>query len=355
MTERKLQPRRVSTSNTKQEVLDAYSDLLKQLEEQREAELKPEERIEEKTKSQVVEVADSLSSDGVVQAVGTLKSEMGRLLGQLSDRLEEEVGKYRQITRAVQVKEGELQEIYEIQKAASSLAALIAAQDQKHREFEAEMASRREELTREIQTLRAEWEKEKAGHDAAIQARDAEETRRREREKEEYQYAFQREQQLAKDQFQDEKLKLEREIQYKRDETERELAEREQAIARREGELTDLREQVAAFPKQLEAAVSRAVKEAVDRAQLEARGREELSKKEFQGERNVLNTRIEALEKTVQEQNEQIARLAQQAEKASNQVQDIAVKAIEGSAGLRALASLPPPAAEPARRPSPEP
>src|SRR5688572_5341670 len=119
MTEQRPQPRRVSSSNTKQEVIDAYNDLLKQLEEQREAELKPEERIEEKAKSQVVEVADSLSADGVVQAVGTLKSEVGRLLGQLSEHLDEEVGKYRQIKRAVEVKEAELSEIYEIQKAAS--------------------------------------------------------------------------------------------------------------------------------------------------------------------------------------------------------------------------------------------
>ena len=65
----------------------------------------------------------------------------------------------------------------------------------------------------------------------------------------------------------------------------------------------------------------------------------------------MLNTRIESLEQTVKEQNEQIARLSQQAEKAYSQVQDIAVKAIEGPSGHWALASLQAPAAEPFRRP----
>jgi chromosome segregation ATPase len=340
MTDKKPQPKKISLANTKQEMLSAYNELVKQLEERREAELKPQEKIEEKTRKQVVEVADSLSTEGVVGAVGTLKSEMGKLLVQLSDKLEGEVNKYKQIKAAVEAKENELGEIYEIQKSASSLAALIEAQEQKRQEFEAEMAARKEELTREIQTLRADWEKEKKLHEAEIKERDGAEAKRREREKEEYLYTFRREQQSTKDQFEDEKAKLEREVQYKREQMERELAERERTIAQKEEELSALREKVGAFPKEVESAVSKAVREAVERVQLEAKNREELLRKEFEGERNVLNARIEALEKTVKEQNGQIAKLSGQLEKSYGQVQDIAVKAIEGSSHSGSLASL---------------
>jgi hypothetical protein len=79
-----------------------------------------------------------------------------------------------------------------------------------------------------------------------------------------------------------------------------------------------------------------------------------LLKKEFGGERNVLTTRIESLEKTVREQTEQVARLSQQAEKAYGQVQDIAVKAIEGSSHSQSFASLQQLMAEQARKPSQE-
>lgn len=340
MTDKKFQPKKLSFSNTKQEMLNAYNGLLQQLQERRELELKPEEKVEEKVKKQVVEVADTLSTEGTAQAVSTLKSEIGKLLSQLSDRLEAEVNQYRQVKKAVEAEEGELQEIYEIQKSASSLAALIEAQYQRREEFEADMAATKEELDREIQTLRAGWEVEKKRHEVEIKERDAAEQKRREREKEEYLYSFQREQQLAKDQFQDEKTKLEREIQYKREQMERDLAERERAIGQREEELNELRKRADAFPKELESALNKAVKESVERVQLEAKTREELLKKEFDGERNVLNTRIASLERTVKEQQEQIAKLSQQSEKAYSQVQDIAVRAIEGSSHFQSLSSL---------------
>ena len=354
MTNRESKPKKITMRNTKKEILAAYNEVLQRLKEQRAVQLKPEEAIEERKIEEAVEVTDSLSTEGIVQEVSALKLEIGRLLGQLSDRLEEEVGKYRQVQQAVEAKEKELQEIYEIEKSALSLAALIEAQQQKRQQTEAELAARKEELTREIETLRAEWEKEKQFHEAEIKERDADEQKRREREKEEYRYAFQREQQLAREQFEDEKARLEREIESRREQMEKELADREKAIVEQETELDELRKQVSAFPRELESAVKQAVKEAVQRVGSEAKNREELLKKEFDGERNVLNTRIEALEKTVAEQNEQIAKLSQQVEKAYSQVQDIAIKAIEGTSRSQPLTSLQQLMAEQTRKQSPE-
>lgn len=354
MTNREAKPQTITMRNTKKEMLEAYNEVLQQLKEKRAVELKPEKAIEEKKIEEAVEVTDSLSTEGIVQEVSTLKLEIGRLLSQLSDRLEEEVGKYRQVRQAVEAKQKELQEIYEIEKSALSLAALVEAQHQKRQQTEAELAARKEELTREIETLRTEWGKEKQVHAAEIKERDAGERKRREREKEEYLYAFQREQQLAREQFEDEKARLEREIVSRREQMEKELADREKAVVEKETELNELRKQVSAFPKELQAAVSKAVKEAVQRVESEATNREELLKKEFDGERNVLNTRIESLEKTVAEQNELIAKLSQQVDKAYGQVQDIATKAIEGTSHSQSLTNLQRLMAEQARKQSQE-
>ena len=354
MTNRESKPKTITMKDTKREMLEAYDQVLQQLKEKRTVELKPEKAIEEKKITEAVEVTDSLSTEGIVQGVGTLKLETGRLLGQLSDRLEEEVGKYRQVRQAVEAKQKELREIYEIEKSALSLAALIEAQHQKRQQTEAELAARKEELTQEIETLRAEWGEEKKAHAAEIKEREGDERKRREREKEEYLYIFQREQQLAREQFEDEKARLEREIAYRREQMEKELADREKAVVEKETELNELREQASAFPKELESAVKQAVKEAVQRVELEAKNREELLTKEFHGERNVLNTRIESLEKTVTEQNEQIAKLSQQVEKSYSQVQDIATKAIEGTSRSQSLTNLQQLMAEQARKQSQE-
>jgi uncharacterized coiled-coil protein SlyX len=119
-------------------------------------------------------------------------------------------------------------------------------------------------------------------------------------------------------------------------------------------ELNESRKQTSAFPKELQSAVNQAVKEAVQRVESEAKNREKLLRKEFDGERNVLNTRIESLEKTVAEQNEQIAKLSQQVEKAYSQVQDIAIKAIEGTSRSQPLPSLQQLLSEQARKQSQE-
>jgi len=340
MVEKKLQPKKLSLSNTKQEMMEAYQTVLKQLEAQREAELKPEKRLEEKRAKEVIQVADSLSSEGVSKEIGGLKIEMGKVLAQISDRLEDEIGKFKAVQSAIAIKEKELQELYEIEKTAMTLAALIESQNQKRQAFEAEMAEKKEALTQEIEALRAQRDQEKKEYEEEIKERDTAEKKRRDREKEEYDYAFKREQRLAKDKFEDEKAKLEKEIQIKKEQMESELKVREKTIAEREEELNELRKKVSTFSKEMETAVGRAVKETSERVNLEAKNREEIQKKEFLGEKNVLTTRIESLEKTAKEQSDQITRLTQQLEKAYQQVQDIAVKTIEGSSSMKSLANL---------------
>jgi hypothetical protein len=121
---------------------------------------------------------------------------------------------------------------------------------------------------------------------------------------------------------------------------ESELKLREKVIVEKEEDLNELRKKVSAFPKEVETAINKAIKETTEKLSLEAKNREELQKKEFIGERNVFTTRIESLEKTVKEQSEQIVKLTQQLEKAYQQVQDIAVKTIEGSSTIKSFANL---------------
>ena len=77
---------------------------------------------------------------------------------------------------------------------------------------------------------------------------------------------------------------------------------------------------------------------------------EELLKKEYQGDQKVLTSRIESLQAALKEQPQQVARLNTQLEKSYSQVQDIAVKAIEGSAGIKAPAYAASGASEMVRR-----
>lgn len=340
MIERSAPAKKISDKSTKQEMLEAYQSLAKQIEEKRGAELAPERRLEERRTEEALKVAATVAPDGIDREIGQLKAEIGKFLADIADRLGAESNKFRSIQKAVQSKENELKELYGIEKAAVSLAALLEAQNQKRSEFESQMARQREELQGEITFLRAEWDKEKKAREAELKERDAVEKKAREREREEFTYIFKRDQQAIKDKLADEKVTLEKEIKLRRETADKELAEREKAIGERERELAELRTKVAAFPKELETAVAQAVKEAIEKLKLEAKNREELLRKEFEGERNVLTAKNDSLEKAGKDLVLANAKLAQQLEAAYQKVQVIAEKTVEGTSQAKSLADL---------------
>ena len=346
--------KKLTLTSTKQEMLQAYNTLLKELEARQAGELKPEKKIEEKKNREAVQVAESLTAEGVGKEIAALKMEIGKTLTGISDRLEGEVGRFVAIRNAIGAKEKELAELYEIERSAMSLAALIEAQNQKRQEFASEMEEKKESLRQDIEATRTASEKEQDEHDAAVKERDAAEKKRQIREKEEFDYAFKREQQTAADRFAYEKAKLEKDLKDKKEQMEQELSAREAAVAAKEAELGDLRKQAAQHPKELETSVARAVKETSDRLLMAAKSREDLLMKEAEGESNVFKARIELLEKTTKEQSERITALTKQLEAAYQKVQDIAVKTVEGASNSKSVASLQQLLGEQIRKQSPD-
>ena len=333
----KATPKRRSS---RQVMAELVADRETAVAQRKETEAKPEERIAAKAVNEAVAVADALSSEGVVRLISELKSSMTRTLTQLSDRLEEEIGKYSRICRAITAKESELKEIYDIQRSASTLLAFLETHERKQEEMEREFQAEKERLEREIETTRGEWEKERGQHEQETKDRDAAERNRRQRELEEYKYNFAREQQLVRDQLGDEIATAQKESAERKTQLEREWSEREKALAASEQELTELRARAAGFAQELKSATERAAADSVERVEQRHQGAQELLRRELEGEKNVLATKIAAMERTVQEQAEQLSRLEQQAEKAYAQVQEIAVRAIEGSASTKQLANL---------------
>ncbi len=340
MVDRKAVPPDMTMSNTKKEMLAAYSEILEQLQEKQQRELRPEKKIQEKEKEKSLALAASLSTEGVVQQTATLKSEISRTLTEISEKLEGEVAKHDHIQKAIASREKDLKEIYEIERSGATLAALIEAHREKKLELENEMAERREELEQQIKALLEQSGSEKRRLEEEIGARKEEESSKRNREKEEYEYNFEREQRLARNHFEDEMAQLERDLRQKKQEAERDLTEREAAVAGREGELEELRKRVEAFPKEKEAEVQKSIQETAERVGLEAKNREELQTKQFEGERNVLTTRIQSLEQNIKEQATQIGKLSQQTDKAYQQVEGIATKAVESSGDNKSISTL---------------
>ncbi|MBT8340616.1 MAG: hypothetical protein HKP58_06720 [Desulfatitalea sp.] len=337
---------KITQANTKKEMLDAYNKLAKQIQVQAKAELKPEKVKEERQAMETAKAAETIASDSARKLLGDLKLSIDKELSELALKMETQIGRYKQLKAAIDLKDKEFQEIIEIERNAHTLAALLESQKQKRLAFETEMAERKAELEAEMRQTRTLWEHEKQQVQDALKEQKQIEDKNRKREKEEYEYTFNREKALEKAKLNDELETLAKEIQKKQTafdqqvaDTETRLAQRERDVADREQHVDGLEAKVAAFPKELEAQVAQTVKTAVDAVKSESVKNEQLLKKGFEGEKNVLQTRIDALEQTVEAQKQQIVTLSQQLEKAYEKVQDIAVKAVSRAASASSSGS----------------
>ncbi|MFQ5542936.1 MAG: hypothetical protein ACE5FY_01140 [Nitrospiria bacterium] len=338
MPEKTIKKQEISPRNTKAELLAAYKGLLEQVNLREKEGLDPEKKSQKKKKEDTLSEAKSITSEGVVKGVRNVQNEINTLLTHLSDRLSAEVGKLKKIEETIQIREEELKEIYEIDKSAATLAALIESQHKKKDTFEVEMKEKKELLLQEIADTRKKWQLEQDQYLAAVKEAKETEKKKREREKEEFQYAHNREIQLAKDRFADELTVLQAEKEAVKKETlelneqsELLFSKRENDIKIKEEEFKTLQEKVENFPLELEKAVTKAMKAVTDKITLEYEYKEKLLRQTFEGEKNVLKTQIDSLEKTVEEQSEKMARLSDLQEIAYQKVQDVAVRAIEGA------------------------
>ncbi len=330
MTEESGSVKKINMTNTKKEMVEAYNKLVAQLQKKKEERLSPQEKKEEKRNKEIVKIVDSLSSEGVIKNIGELKGEIGNLLLRISGKLEDEIGKYVKIKEAIMLKEAEFQELYDIEKNAQTLAALIEAQNLKREEFEKEIRDKKAAFESEMKQTYDNWEKEKKAREIQLKEEEEATERKRRREREEYEYSIKRQNNIDKDKLEDERAKLKKEMEIYKAETEENLARREAEIEAKEDELASLRDKVNSFPNEMKVALDKAAKELTDKFKNESKRNEELREKIFDGERQVLNTKIEALTQMVEEQNKQILRLSQQLDGAYQKIQNIAVKTVGG-------------------------
>ncbi len=332
--------KKVSMTNTKKELLEAYDDLVSKIKEQQELQLNPQKIAEEKSQTEIVQKVDGVNLDSVVKTINELKSGISSSLNNIEVKLEKEVKKYEDIQKAIEVKENEIKEIFEIEKSAYTLAALIESQNQKKIEFEEEMDHKKSTTLKEIDNLRVEWEKEKKEHENSIKERDEKEKKEAARQKEEFDYNFKREKQIAHDKLNDELKKQENEFNKLMESKKEELNKRESIVTEKETRLNELEEKVQKFNAQLDEAITKAVSENTKKLQAEFKNKEDFITKEFEGKINVFTTKIESYEKTIGEQNKKITELTTKLDEAYSKVQDVAVKTIESASNTKAFSEL---------------
>jgi hypothetical protein len=333
-----IETTQLTMSNTKKEMMDAYLAVKQQLK-AKEKQVLDAEKARKQIENQMAETtAETQISQSPLQRLHDLRGSISRELTSLAERFEVELDTYAKIGTAVKNKQEELKTIYGVETAASDLAALIEAHQAEKEKFSSEMSKKREAFGEEMEELRDKWDREKSEHDQQVKEQADAIKKQRQREKEEYEYAFTREKEQKANKLLDELQTLEKEIGEKRkvfeDEIIRrktELDARETAIIKREAEIANLEKEVETFPKRLEDQIKKAVTETTERITSDFKKGEALLNAKFDGERNVLVSKIEALEKLVKSQETQLADLSRKSEQAYEKVQDIANRAVSSA------------------------
>ena len=336
----------VSMANTKKELLDAYEGAKKRFESLSKDLLDAEKARKQLEKKVAAATADTQAAQDPLRRLHDLRGAISRELTELADRFETEIETYRKIQTAIETKKEELNTIYEVETAASDLAALIDAQRLKKEQFERQMQDQKETFEAEMKEIRAQWQREQADREQRVKDQAEAIDKQRKREKEEYEYNFTRDKAQRKNTLNDELQALEKELIVKRSEFESqsqnrvtELDAREEAITSREKDMESLQKEVESFPRRNEAAVQKAVADTTERLTRDFKGEKALMEARFEGESNVLMGKIEALEKTVASQAAQISDLAKKNELAYEKVQDIANRAV--TSARREIYSVP--------------
>jgi hypothetical protein len=343
----------LNTRQTKAEMIKAYNELLKKLEEKAETSL-PEKKFEQQKKieKEVVTKALTYTVESIVRDLADLHLGVGKAFSELSEQLIGEANKLKEIQQAIVVQKANLEELHDIHLAADTLSALVREHEERRQNYEAEMSEREEVFRLEMERKKTDWKKEQEEHELVRKEKEAELKKLRQREEEEYQYNLALQRKKEKDAYEEEKKTLLASLEEIRVHQEKTLGEREALIVTREKQLDELTKKVESFPAELSKAVKEteaaAYKKAADQAGIEA----QLAAKDTETERRLAELRIMNLEVTVKQQDEKLQRLNQDLTTANEKVQNIAVKAIEGASGARTLSAVSEIALEQAKKPS---
>ena len=319
----------VRARRAKAEVQQEFDEIQEQVEAARESADAKAEEAARRRDAEVRQAVETVTVEAVVQRISGLGLDIGRALSDVSGKLTEETQLLASAREAVALERKELERLHKIDVAATALDQMVQ-----------DYARQKQGLEAEIAAQRATWEEESARGERERKELEENLKKQRQREIEDYEYKKVLERKKAQDKYDEDVRLTEKKNAEKQEALEKSWKQREAALKEQEEELARLRKESEGFPARLQkeaaAAAEQARRETEARLQQEALG----LRKDAESEARLAELRVKTLEEAGARQQTQIAALEKQLADAKQQVQDIAVKAIEGASGARALSHI---------------
>ena len=340
---------KINQRNTKNEILEAYDELAK-------------ERLElKKQVDQLIKAGNSVKADNfkraekapvsqyskvqqkmnfTIESLARIQLGFGSAANELSEQLTTKASRLAEIKQIVEEQLEQLKQLHDLEVADETLDNLIASYEENNSAYQEEFSQVSETLNQEIQELREAWRKEQEDYQRNIKERNENSSKNRQRDVSTYKYDLERERNLEVDEYEQQQKELYRALDEFQQETEKQWNERETTISDKEKEFTELEAKVEAFSQQKEAAIKKANEKGKGIAEYQAKVKANLFAKEVEGDKASYEQKVQSLEQTINSQEERITTLSKQLESALKQVQDLAVKAIEGTANVNTYQAM---------------
>ena len=356
----------INSKNTKAEILAAYKELEKQKK-------SLESQIKQQAQKSVVASAPVATTTAknsapkadrdfqqnsnkdladTIQSLESIQTGFGGAVGSLSEQLISEATELEEVRTAIATQTQELEDLHQLTDIDESTIDFLLEQYQASLEqFNEEYEHQKIQDEREIKDLKHKWLKEQQTYHQAIAARNEDYRKNQQREEEEYQYSLDLARDLDESEYaQQQKLK-QQELAETLQQIEQQWQQKETEIARQEQEYAAAADKVKAFESQLSNKIKQGTEEGKGIGAYQAKIKADLRDREIEGEKQNYQLQIESLEQTIKHQATRIAKLSQQLDSSLQQVQNLAVKAIEGTSNRNSFEAVKAIAMEQAKTP----
>ena len=347
---------KINYKSTKAQIMEAYDELMqeksaleKQVKQQAKKspvnpivaqENKPDNTSNKKMMKPQSEISDN-NITLTIENLEKLQNNFGSAVSHLSEQLITEADLLAELNKFSTEELAELAELHEIETIENeTLSSLVEEYQNTAKNNEEEFNKQQENLSKEIEELQKNWHKEKLNHSRESRDRDQEYLTSKKRDEEQYIYNLELERQLNKEEYEAEKQNLYQELKEAKEDQEKQWKQKEDSILEREKEQEEAKAKVKKLEEELEQKIKQGKEEGKGIGSYQAKIKSDLRIKEIDGEKQNYELRIAALEETIKNQEIRRQSLSQQLEASLKQVQDLAVKAIEGTSNRNSFEAM---------------
>lgn len=319
----------IEVKESKEQIMVAFGQLFAEYQlKQSKIETKEETVEKEKNKALLTKVAD-YTVNNIVNSMATLQLDFSNLTKEIANRLETESDILIELKKAINVETEKLAELQKIRLVADALYILRQEYQERLTSLETQIETAQNNITLQKERLRKNWEKE----DSEFTIKIAEEleflTQQRQQLEADFNYQLQTQRKIETDDYEETKRIQERELRLADLDKNKLWQERETILTSQEEEFNNNKKKIETFDEQIKTEVNKARAEAIKEADREAQVKVNLIEKEWESTKQGNEFKLQSLEAKINQQTEQIEAIISQLQNATNQAQNLALRAFQ--------------------------